>query len=210
MWSPVWFSRSDLRRRRRSAMEAQEEEHALQHVDEPEAEGYIYDSEDDRQRCSDGSFSGQEDEDVEGVDDGADTPSKFAHTRSSTKHLTEVEWATVGAAEAGLGAEVLNINEHSAALSSSSVSWWGDMHSSCSREQIDSVAAALFSDSVPPARHPSTKGSTGPGAGDRAGMPAPPSHGRGDQSLQAKPAPSTSCPVSSWVSLDDLKKMAKR
>ena len=71
-------------------MEAQEEEHALQHVDESEPEGYIYDSEDDRQRCSDGSFSGQEDEDVEGVDDGADTPSKFAHTRSSTKRLTEV------------------------------------------------------------------------------------------------------------------------
>ena len=96
--------------------------------EEGDNRGYFYDSD----RCgrnSDSPFSS--DEEVDGLNDGADTPSKFA-PRSSSKHMTELEWASFGAAEAGLGAEVLNVNEHGACVISSSTSWFGDMRDSLS------------------------------------------------------------------------------
>ena len=123
--------------------------------EEGDNRGYFYDSD----RCgrnSDAPFSS--DEEVDGLNDGADTPSKFA-PRSSSKHMTELNWASFGAAEAGLGAEVLNVNEHGACVTSSSTSWFGDMRDSLSKDQIESVAAALFSDSPPLPRDHSNSGS---------------------------------------------------
>ena len=55
--------------------------------EEGDNRGYFYDSD----RCgrnSDAPFSS--DEEVDGLNDGADTPSKFA-PRSSSKHMTELE-----------------------------------------------------------------------------------------------------------------------
>ena len=62
---------------------------ALEQWEEEEGDnrGYFYDSD----RCgrnSDSPFSS--DEEVDGLNDGADTPSKFA-PRSSSKHMTELE-----------------------------------------------------------------------------------------------------------------------
>ena len=57
-------------------------------------------------------------------DEGGDTPSKFEkpHPKAGRQHpgrrmrFTELEWASHRAEEAGLGAEILNVNQHAGAV----------------------------------------------------------------------------------------------
>ena len=160
-------------------------------------------------RDSASSFSS--DDDVDGFDDGADTPSKFA-PRSSSKHMTELEWASFGAADAGLGAEILNINEHAARVASSSTGFFSELRDGLTKDQIGCVAAALFSDPPPVPRDHSNNGSNLRGAAaNSASVPTPPlSRECGGQGSQDEAAPSRDCQGASRITLDELTSMARR
>lgn len=96
-----------------------------------------------------------EEEEVE--DAGADTPSPF-HTvprmQRHRKKLTEEEWACLGAEEAGLGEESVNIHALSGGIEDKTLQFLGGVSKGVSAEQIKRVAASLFRNQPPQQTQP--------------------------------------------------------
>ena len=117
--------------------------------DEAQADG-LYDSEEDGREFSlFGSDSNDESDPDVVFNEGVDSPSRFDRCGRSGALRSELDWARFGAAEAGLGEEVLNVNEQSAVVASSSFRFFSGLHQrgGVTPEQLAKVTSALFAPS---------------------------------------------------------------
>ena len=93
--------------------------------------------------------------------EGVDTPSKFdragrrGRQESGKAKFTEQEWATLGAAEVGLGEEASSIDVHASGVERDGVAFINQIHCSATAEQLAAVSASVFAPGA---------GSTSPGA----------------------------------------------
>ena len=140
---------------------------------------------------------GTDDEEVD--DDGVDSPSKFHRVGSKAgaqrRRLTELEWATFGAAQAGLDAELLNVNEHAGEAAASGVQFFSNLQNAgISAEQLQTVSDALFGSSSGPMANPPPQASRA-----RTAPPPAPSTCQFDNELNDSSLPNHMGAKSRWI-----------
>ena len=93
---------------------------------------------------------------------GVEFPPKFNKTgrrglcaSSGSARPTKLEWASYGADGAGLGEEVMNVNEHASEVESCTIAFISQIRSAATTEQLATVPASVFAPGA---------GSTSPGA----------------------------------------------
>ena len=145
----------------------------------PLRDGEEWSEDDDEEEWSD-------DEDDDDFQNGVDTPSKFqklASRRAMQKRKmgtsrvarkTELEWASFGASDAGLGEELLGMNEFAGDVEAGALSFLASIgKSSVTSEQLRKVTEALFGggDAHVSAGENSEAGLSSGGHADGAGEP---------------------------------------
>ena len=120
-------------------------------------------------------------DDDEGCEkEGVDTPSKFdragrrGRQESGKAKFTEQEWATLGAAEVGLGEEASSIDVHASGVERDGVAFINQIHCSATAEQLAAVSASVFAPGAGSTSIGAPDSSVAPSQAARAARPPPP------------------------------------